>query len=84
MSQFPIQKGVPIPTAVGRGARESKYPFADMEIGDSFAVHDAKQLQSARNAAYQYKRKNPDFNYGAMSNPTGTGQPGGRLWRIEL
>lgn len=79
MSQFNIERDVPIPTSIGRGARESKYPFAQMEVGDSFAVLDEKQLQSARNAAYQYKTKNPDFNYGAMA----TRPSGGRLWRID-
>lgn len=35
---FKIEKGVPIPKPV----RTSKYPFAQMDIGDSFCVEDAK------------------------------------------
>jgi hypothetical protein len=34
-----IEKGIPIPARTGaKGPRGSKYPFADMEVGDSFAL----------------------------------------------
>lgn len=32
-----IDKDIPLPTACGRGP-PAKYPFAEMEVGDSFAV----------------------------------------------
>jgi hypothetical protein len=32
-----IEKGVPVPSAV---TRKSKYPFKEMEIGDSFFIND--------------------------------------------
>jgi hypothetical protein len=36
--QFPIEKGVPVPLAKGGSA---KYPWADLEVGDSFFVPNA-------------------------------------------
>lgn len=80
MTQFKIERGIPVPSSIGRGGRESKYPFEKMRVGDSFALDNEKQLQSARNAAYLYKKSTPDFNYGAVQNDDG----GGRLWRLEV
>lgn len=34
---FKIEKDVPLPTTVGKGGT-SKYPFRQMEVGDSFRV----------------------------------------------
>lgn len=36
MSSFVVEKGIPVPHAA-RGS-SSKYPFATMEVGDSFLV----------------------------------------------
>lgn len=36
-----IEKGVPVPTEEGKRAKRSKYPFAMMEVGDSFEVVNA-------------------------------------------
>jgi hypothetical protein len=38
--QFEIEKGIPVPPRkAGKGSTgESKYPFAEMAVGDSFAV----------------------------------------------
>lgn len=78
MSGFSIDRGVPIPTSVGRGSKESRYPFSDMAVGDSIRLDDEKALQAARNAAYLYKQKNPEFGYGACVEDNG-----GRLWRMD-
>lgn len=56
MSDYVIQKGVPIPGVQRR--REGRFPLADMEVGDLLAVEraDVKPLMAAMN--YLCYRKN--------------------------
>jgi hypothetical protein len=51
-----VEKGVPMPVA------ESKYPFSEMEIGDSFAV-DWKVHNNARQAAWYYASRNKPWGF---------------------
>ena len=76
-----IEKDVPMADVLGRG-KESKYPFSDMEVGDSIALSDEKQLKSARNAAHRFKQSQTQhlqWDYGATKYKDGSG----RLWRIS-
>lgn len=43
-----IEKGIPLPTA------QSKYPFATMEIGDSFAVEIKSDAAPSRVSTYAH------------------------------
>lgn len=53
---IPIDKGIPIPTRCrGRAGRRLLFPFADMEIGDSFFVAGA--ASSVESAASRYGQK---------------------------
>lgn len=56
---FKIYTDIPLPTNV-RSARERKYPFADMEVGDCMVIPkgDApvKGISSVRAAVYGYRR----------------------------
>jgi hypothetical protein len=55
--EFVIDKDVPLPTTT-RG-RRARYPFADMQVGDSFLVTgDKSTTESARSAAYAHTRRN--------------------------
>ena len=73
-----IEKNIDMPGIVGRG-KVPRYPFDDMAIGDSFAVDDEKGLKAARNAAYLFRKKNPDWDYGSVKYKDGSG----RLWRTK-
>lgn len=57
---YEISKGFPVPDLTPRGP-VSKYPFARMELGDSFFVPSedlpAKGLDSIRAAIYSYHKK---------------------------
>ena len=68
--EIKIEKGVPIPPR-DRGHRSSKYPWATMEIGDSFFVPKAKMGSSASIAGKRYQRK-------FTTRPEGDGT---RIWR---
>lgn len=49
---FQIEKNVPIPNG-----RSTKYPFADMKVGDSITVAAPDNLR-AKIAAHQWARRN--------------------------
>lgn len=69
MNPLPIDKGIPLPT---------KYPFAEMNVGDSFVV-PAKVNRSAVNvAAMRFGRKH-GMKFTVRLTKDGTL----RCWRIE-
>ena len=70
MTNIKIQKGVPIPPPRG------KYPWGDMEVGDSF-VTERKGI-SARAAGYA-KRDGTGKEVRVRSQGDGTA----RVWRIK-
>lgn len=72
MTQIKIDKGIPVPDE-SRGAN-GKYPFADLEIGDSFFVN-VKQVAVCSSAAGYGKRHNKKFT-------TRSENGGTRVWRI--
>lgn len=51
--KYKIEKNVPVPDNIGRRGQPPKYPFGDMEVGDSIV---AKRL--GRQAAYVYGWRN--------------------------
>ena len=58
--------------------RESKYPFRDMEVGDSFAVEPTKNL-AIRSAITNFQKRNPDVKFVTRRGPDGEI----RIWRSE-
>ena len=71
MATIKIETGVPMP------ARQMKYPFADLKVGNSFFVK-AKDSKSARTQAHTYKVKNPGWNFATRGVPGGV-----RIWRTD-
>ena len=72
-----IEKNIPIPESAG----ESKYPFKDMEVGDSVFVEG----QTSQGAAMM-SAKNIERRYGVKFSArkrTEDGVDGVRIWRIE-
>jgi len=69
---FKIEKGVPPPK---KGA-SSKYPFAAMEVNDSFFVPGATPVQ-LRSAASAFGRRN-DQKHSVAKEADGV-----RVWRIS-
>jgi hypothetical protein len=62
-----IERGIEIPEVVGRSpGRKPKYPFADMEVGDSFSVHlnkkgdkvEAKKVAVRLSVSVAYYQRN--------------------------
>ena len=48
---FEIEKGIPIPAVQRRAAGSSKYPFASLEVGDSFFVAATPSEGESQNEA---------------------------------
>ena len=72
MTNFKIEKGVPIPSAQGANGTR-KYPFEDLEVGDSFEAPEV-----ARKSTYMYEKSTGfKFTCRAVSETTV------RIWRIK-
>jgi len=79
MSEFKIDKNVPIPE--GRwGKRRKKYPFDEMEVGDSFFIHGGKQ--ESITSIMRHWREKLGHKYTTRS-VVENGVKGVRVWRIE-
>lgn len=70
-NEFPIDKGIPLPTALNR-----KYPWDQLEVGDSFLVPDKTPnlLRSCMKSA----EERFGFTYTAFADNKGT-----RIWRVK-
>ena len=72
---YQIEKGVPIPAMKRATNGESKYPFAQMDVGDSFFVH-GKSIHTLNSQAHKYgTRLSRKFTARAIDGGT-------RVWRI--
>ena len=74
---FTIDNGIPVPDSAraGRSATGSKYPFADMAVGSSFGVPDAKP-STLRSACAVYAKKHTGVKFAIRAVEGGT-----RVWR---
>jgi len=70
---FEIEKGIPVPATLPR----SKYPFGQMEVGDSFAC-SASQNARVRVAAHKYGK-----DHGLVFTARKIGDDSYRVWRIK-
>ena len=75
MSEFTIEKGIPVPKMTGAG-RKTKYPFESMQVGDSFFVKDGTVKTLSRSCGIYGKRLNRKFT-------SRTVEGGARVWRVE-
>jgi hypothetical protein len=80
----PIEKGIPIPKGPGRAEKgQSKYPLADMEVGDSFLVTEAK-TSGFSGTFDNFRIRHPDKAAWRFSTRTvqHEGQKAIRIWRV--
>jgi len=69
-----IEKGIPV-AAHGNGGKLTKYPFAEMEVGDSFLF--PRELVDAGSRLFHWNRKFPDRKFVSRHTPEGI-----RCWRV--
>ncbi len=70
MTSYVIEKGIPAPSARG------KYPFAQMEVGDSFFVPD--KTTATFGGVLSHARKRTGFGFVMRSENGGL-----RVWRVS-
>lgn len=75
---FEIQDDVPMPRR-STGRKGSKYPFADMEVEQSFLINTDIKAATVRSAVGAYMKRNPDSGKFAIRNT----DQGLRVWRTE-
>ena len=75
---YTIESGIPMPKRTA-GRSGSKYPFADMEVGESFAVPGDVKAATIRSAVGAFAKRNPEVGKFAVR---GT-DDGLRVWRTE-
>lgn len=74
---FEIEKNLPLPERQrGTPGRNAKYPFAKLEVGDSFFIPGIKVQSASRNANYHSMRLGRKFVCRTVDG-------GVRIWRIE-
>lgn len=73
MTDFPIEKSIPMPSQ----DNWKKYPLEEMDIGDSISISGLAEFLSARGAAYMYGKRN------GLKFSTRQDGDGGRIWRVE-
>lgn len=74
---FEIEKGIPVSKPTGRNGSPPKYPWADMEVGDSFFIDEPSSKRS-RNAMNYRNRRYPNTKFASRSMDGGR-----RIWRIK-
>jgi hypothetical protein len=72
-----IESDVPMP-AVRRSGKESQYPFAQMDVGDSFAM-PIDFMGKLRGASQHYRKRNPEQRFSIRAEDGETC----RCWRVE-
>ena len=76
---FKIEKGVPMPLGAGSGPGfPRKYPFAEMEVGDSFFAPGI----TSRNIAGCFSHASKSGRKFCLRTLTENGVTGVRVWRI--
>jgi hypothetical protein len=73
MMKFKIDKKIPLPS---RGQQITKYPFIDLDIGDSFLIPEKTVIQTNGLCYYAGKRLKKKFVSRTVNG-------GVRIWRIK-
>jgi hypothetical protein len=74
---FVIETGVEIPGRKG-GRQGSKYPFAQMSVGQSFLVGSDVKVSTIRSAIGAFSKDKPEYKFAVRDTPEGV-----RVWRVE-
>lgn len=75
---FVIESSIPVPKRTGGRAGSSKYPFAQMAVGQSFLVGSDIKASTVRSAIGAFCKTNKDFKFAVRVVEDGV-----RVWRVE-
>lgn len=71
--QIKIDRNIPVPS------RNTRYPFAEMQVGDSFFV-PAKKVGTLLSASYAFRKKSDAFDRKFCARAENYGA---RIWRVK-
>ena len=79
---YTIEKNIPMPATGGSGGRKGKYPWNELEIGDSFLVVNKEISLGQRHRGWrpQPSKNLRDIGYKTSSRYITEGV---RVWRVE-
>lgn len=80
--EFPIRKGVPLPHSSGNTTKQERYPWREMDVGDSFVVPfrggDVAKQQASVATVAKHASKRHGHKYTTRRLEGGIG-----VWRVE-
>lgn len=76
---FTVESGIPVPARKGGRAGGSKYPFATMEIGQSFLVDSETKIGTIRSAVGAFTKTHKGYRFAIRQTDDGV-----RVWRVAL
>jgi len=76
-----VEHGIPMPRKRMK-MRDFEYPYDDMEVGDSFAVHESEaKISAITSRVSTYNRANPDTRFVCRTLRDDEGEKYIRVWR---
>lgn len=83
---FAVEKGVPLPTTRGPLAKPIPYPFASMEMGDSFVIasKNVGDLRKLRNRLLKIAERYRNDHQAGFGVTTRECDGGLRVWRVPF
>ena len=79
MTEYKLEKNVPLPNDLEYMGAKRKYPWLEMEVGDSFAIPEGRH-ESVRTASAAWVLRHPerDMRFSVRKLEDGTY----RCWRV--
>jgi hypothetical protein len=75
LNMFEIEKNIPAPNGTGKAGARPKYPFAQMDVGDSFFVPGMKSSALSNATQWHASKTGKKFTCTAEAD-------GARCWRV--
>lgn len=75
---FKIETGIEIPGRKG-GRSGSKYPFGQMDVGQSFLVGSGVKVSTVRSAIGAFNKSHPGMKFAVRDTDEGV-----RVWRVAV
>lgn len=79
-TKYKIEKGIPIPRDPFYREYAAKYPWRQMEVGDSFAI-PIEEKERIRYAIVQARKRNPEYKFVTRTLPF---EGLIRIWRVAV
>jgi hypothetical protein len=74
-----IEKNIPLPP---KETRQTKYPYARMEVGDSFFVPQTRASKDSVYASIQWAKRKLGFKFILRADNADNDNGGVRAWRV--